>query len=95
MSDFKYESYDQTALKVRFENFRQSDRKGFWYGVALMPLTYFLLSKKQTIGSYQIIVPAKLLAACLAGPILYLFDYIVIHCTCVTHVHLMKTQLAD
>lgn len=32
MADFKYDSYDQSAMKVAFEHLRQTEEKGFWYG---------------------------------------------------------------
>lgn len=33
MADFKYDSYDVSAMKVAFERLRQTEERGFWYGV--------------------------------------------------------------
>jgi hypothetical protein len=33
MSDFTYDSYDSSAVKVAFEHLRQTEEKGFWFGV--------------------------------------------------------------
>jgi hypothetical protein len=42
--DFEYDSYDQTAIKVAFENLRQTEKKGFYYGVFFgLPLGMFLI----------------------------------------------------
>ena len=44
MADFKYDSYDQTAIKVAFEHLRQTEEKGFWYGALVgLPLGFWFI----------------------------------------------------
>ena len=51
MSDFKYDSYDQSAMKVAFEHLRQTEEKGFYYGALVgLPVGawYILNARKST-----------------------------------------------
>jgi hypothetical protein len=34
MSDFEYDSYDVSTLKVAFQNLRKAEQEGFWLGIA-------------------------------------------------------------
>jgi hypothetical protein len=46
MSDFVYETYDVSTLKVAFQNLRKAEQQGFWLGViGGFPLGYYLVSR--------------------------------------------------
>ena len=49
MADFKYDSYDQTAIKVAFERLRQKEQTGFWCGVLVgVPLGLLFIRSVRT-----------------------------------------------
>lgn len=46
MSDFDYETYDVSTLKVAFQNLRKAEQQGFWLGVlGGFPLGIYLVSR--------------------------------------------------
>jgi hypothetical protein len=48
MSEFEYDSYDISAIKVSFENLRRAERQGFWAGLLIgSPLAYYISINKQ------------------------------------------------
>lgn len=47
MSDFEYDSYDVSTLKVAFQNLRKAEQEGFWLGLAGgFPLGYWLVTRQ-------------------------------------------------
>ena len=47
MTDFKYDSYDESTLKVAFQNLRKAEGQGFWLGLLLgTPLGIYAVSNR-------------------------------------------------
>jgi hypothetical protein len=76
MSDFSYDSYDSSALKVAFENLRAAEQQGFWLGlVAGSPLGVWLVSRKTIQHKIGGGPTTKVLSALFVGSLMYPCPY--------------------
>lgn len=47
MSDFEYDSYDMSTLKIAFQNMKHAEKRGFWMGIALgFPIGHWFVTRK-------------------------------------------------
>jgi hypothetical protein len=48
MSDYKYDSYDSSALQVAFANLRRAEQQAFWLGLLVgSPLGVYIVANKR------------------------------------------------
>lgn len=68
MSDYKYDSYDTSALQVAFANLRKAEEQGFWMGLVLgSPLGVYLVSNPRIQHKFAAGPVTKVASALLVG----------------------------
>ena len=76
MSDFKYDSYDQTSMRVAFEYLRQTERTAFYAGVlGGGVIGAFALKFIHELPNFSIPLSFKIAIPLLAGSAMYLYIY--------------------
>lgn len=76
MSDFEYDSYDSSTLKVAFQNLRKAEREGFWLGIiAGFPLGIYFVSRDGVRQKLNAGPLAKGISALVIGSLMYFFMY--------------------
>ena len=72
MSDFTYDSYDSSALKVAFSNLQAAERQGFWMGLVIgSPMGVWLVSRPQIQHKFNAGPATKLFSALFVGSLMY------------------------
>lgn len=71
MSDFAYETYDVSTLKVAFQNLRKAEQQGFWLGVlGGFPLGIYLVSRPAIQNKFAAGPISKTVSALLVGSLM-------------------------
>jgi hypothetical protein len=71
MSDFEYDSYDSSTLKVAFQNLRKAEKEGFWLGIgAGFPFGYWLVTRKSINHKIAAGPIAKTLSCLISGSLM-------------------------
>ena len=71
MSDFAYESYDISTLKVAFQNLRRAEQQGFWLGVlGGFPLGIYLVSRPSIQHKFAAGPISKTVSALIVGSLM-------------------------
>ena len=93
MTDFAYDTYDISTIKVQMEILRSAEEQGFWMGLALgSPLGVWLISRPQIQQKFVAGPGSKLFSALFVGSLMYLFPHIVMVSVSSAHVK-STTQL--
>ena len=72
MTDFGYDSYDQSTLKVAFSNLRAAEQQGFWMGLVVgSPLGVWLVSRPQLRSKISAGPATKVFSALFVGSLMY------------------------
>lgn len=72
MTDFEYDSYDTTTLKVAFQNLRRAEQEGFWLGVvAGFPSAFWLVTRPAIAHKINAGPVTKTLSALIVGSLVY------------------------
>ena len=71
MSDFKYDSYDSSALMVAFSNLRRAEQQGFWLGLLVgSPLGVYIVANKNIQKKFAAGPVTKVASALLVGSLM-------------------------
>ena len=71
MSDFTYDSYDSSTLKVAFENLRSAEQQGFWLGLAVgSPLGVWLVAQPRIQHKFSAGPATKIFSALFIGSLM-------------------------
>ena len=72
MSDFEYDSYDSSTLKVAFQNLRKAEQEGFWLGIgAGFPLGFWLVTRKSISHKISAGPITKTFSSLIFGSLMY------------------------
>lgn len=76
MSDFEYDSYDSSTLKVAFQNLRKAEQEGFWFGIfGGFPLGLWLVTRKSITHKISAGPVTKTASALIFGSLMYKWSY--------------------
>jgi hypothetical protein len=68
MSDFTYDTYDVSNLKVAFQNLRKAEQQGFWLGVlGGFPLGVYIVGRPSIQHKFAAGPISKTVSALLVG----------------------------
>lgn len=71
MSEFNYDSYDQSTLKVAFSNLRAAEQQGFWMGLLVgSPLGVWIVSRPQIQHKFAAGPTSKIVSALFCGSLM-------------------------
>jgi hypothetical protein len=71
MSDFAYDTYDISTLKVAFQNLRRAEQQGFWLGVlGGFPLGVYLVSRPSLQNKFAAGPVSKAVSALIVGSLM-------------------------
>ncbi len=72
MTDFEYDSYDVTTLRVALQNLRKAEQEGFWLGVlGGFPSALWLASRPSVQHKIAAGPITKTLSALILGSVVY------------------------
>jgi len=72
MSDFDYETYDISTIKIAFQNLKRAERQGFWLGVlAGFPLGIYIVSRPAIQHKFAAGPISKAASALIVGSLMY------------------------
>jgi hypothetical protein len=72
MTDFEYDSYDVTTLRVAFQNLRKAEQEGFWLGIAAgFPSALWLVTRPSIQHKIAPGPITKTLSALIFGSLIY------------------------
>jgi hypothetical protein len=71
MSDFNYDTYDVSTLKVAFQNLRKAEQQGFWLGVlAGFPLGVYIVGRPSIQHKFNAGPISKTVSALVVGSLM-------------------------
>jgi len=71
MSDYKYDSYDSSALQVAFANLRRAEQQAFWLGLLVgSPLGVYAISNRRIQPKFAAGPVSKVASALVFGSLM-------------------------